>query len=115
MLTLYLFPVLTAVIFYLLKQNGYTHVYALFLAMILAYLPSYIESIRLGQYDGYPWPAFQKLRFWRWYLKYFDAKIVVEEKLDNKQLYIFCCFPHGPLSVNHLLTMTDGCGMLSEH
>jgi hypothetical protein len=34
--------------------------------------------------------------------------------LDNEQLYIFCCFPHGPCSINHLLTMSDCCGMLSK-
>lgn len=44
-----------------------------------------------------------------------DSSVSVEEKLDPNQLYIFCSFPHGACSINHILTMSDCHGMLTEH
>lgn len=47
-------------------------------------------------------------------MAYFPGSISIEEELDAKKQYIFCAFPHGCCTVNHGLTMTDACGMLSH-
>lgn len=64
--------------------------------------------------SGMKWKSFQHMKIWTEFARYFDSKIVVESKLDPQQLYIFCNFPHGATSANHMLTMTDCCGMLSS-
>jgi 2-acylglycerol O-acyltransferase 2 len=52
---------------------------------------------------------------WNFIQWYFPASITLENELDHKKQYIFCCFPHGPISANHLLTMTNGCEMQTKH
>ncbi len=113
--SVYLSPVVAAVSYYYLTSNGFTFWVAVVTSSLLSYLPTYVDTIKIGKLGGAPWPAFQKLKFWNRLIKFFDGKIELEEPLNHEQLYIFCCFPHGPLSVNHLLTMTDGCDMLSKH
>lgn len=114
MYLLYISPVLSYGAYSYLSSKGYSCCASVCFSVILGYIPTYIETLRIGKYGGEPWPWFQRLGFWKKACGYFDAKIEVEEKLNNEQQYIFCCFPHGPLSVNHMLTMTDGCGMLSK-
>lgn len=66
--------------------------------------------------DGRDWPFFKNLKFWKYIANYFKAKIVLENgiPLNPKQQYIFASFPHGACSTQHILTMTDACGMLSD-
>jgi 2-acylglycerol O-acyltransferase 2 len=64
--------------------------------------------------DGRKWPYFQQLLIWKWFVAYFDGGISVETPLDSQQQYIFCSFPHGTCTASHLLTMTNGCGMLDK-
>jgi hypothetical protein len=63
--------------------------------------------------DGKKWPAFQNLRIWVSLASYFNAGITTQTELNDDQQYIFCAFPHGACTVQHILTMTNGCGMLS--
>lgn len=84
------------------------------IASVVAYLPTYPITLYLCKRDGFVWPWFQRLSIWHGLREYFSATIQLEEELDHKQGYIFCCFPHGACSVNHILTMTDCCGMLSK-
>jgi 1-acyl-sn-glycerol-3-phosphate acyltransferase len=51
---------------------------------------------------------------WKWLVAYFDGGISLETPLDSQQQYIFCSFPHGTCTASHLLTMTNGCGMLDK-
>lgn len=115
MYLLKLWPVFSYAVFYYVSKFEVSFTFAFLVSILIGYLPSYFETLNIAKFDGEPWPYFQKLQFWTNFIKYFDGKIELEEKLNNEQLYIFCSFPHGPLSVNHLLTMTDCCGMLSKH
>jgi Diacylglycerol acyltransferase len=63
---------------------------------------------------GAVWPWLQHLSLWKRVGRYLNGSIETEVPLDPNQLYIFCCFPHGAATVNHLLIMTDACGMLSK-
>lgn len=90
----------------------YTVLQSLLLSVIAAYLPSYLNNDHLK--DGRVLPSFQNHQVWDIFRDYFDGKVTVEEPLNDKQLYIFCSFPHGAYSLNHGLTMTNCCGMLSE-
>ena len=64
--------------------------------------------------EGYASVWFQKLSIWKYLISYFPGSIAVEELLDAQKQYLFCAFPHGCCTVNHGLTMTDACGMLSQ-
>lgn len=81
----------------------------------VAYLPTYLQTSLWSVRGGKIWPSLQKSRFWSWFQRYFDASITLEEPLNHDQQYIFGCFPHGPITVNHMMTMTDCCGMFSKH
>lgn len=87
-----------------------------FLILSTSVLISYVAYICDPSYkrSGRLWPAFQKLNFWKRISQYFDGDIVTETPLNHEQQYIFCNFPHGACTLNHLLTMTDCCGMLSN-
>jgi 1-acyl-sn-glycerol-3-phosphate acyltransferase len=65
--------------------------------------------------DGRKWPAFQRSTLLHTFIHaLFPARSVTTEvPLTHTQNYIFASFPHGAYTVNHLLTMTDACGMLS--
>jgi len=85
-------------------------------AIIALYLFTCLDCIIMSKYDGCTCKWFQHLPFWKAIVrKYFDGKIVLEEPLVHKQLYIFCSFPHGAATAGHLLTMTNSCEMLSTH
>eukprot|EP01041_Mallomonas_annulata_P005847 gene5847-11812_t len=86
--------------------------HSIILSLIAAYIPSYLDSDYTT--DGRVWPAFQRFKFWDHFANYFKGQVITETPLDSKQLYIFCNFPHGACSLNHGLTMTDCCGMLSK-
>jgi hypothetical protein len=64
------------------------------------------------KHDGERWPAFQKLSFWRRLVG--EVHVHVETPLNHAQNYIFTAFPHGAISLNHLLTMTNCAGFLSD-
>lgn len=116
MRTLQLFPILWAALFVVYHHYlAYSIIVSIFLSFWIAYMPTYIESSHVAARDGAPWPWFQKLKLWNFIQTYFKASISLEEDLDHKKQYIFCCFPHGPISANHLLTMTNGCEMLTKH
>lgn len=86
------------------------------ISVILAYLPTYAVTNHLSKHGGFQQTWFQKLAYWkRFNRKLLRGELVCEEKLDSKKQYIFGNFPHGTCSVNHVLTMTDCCGMISEH
>jgi 1-acyl-sn-glycerol-3-phosphate acyltransferase len=81
--------------------------------ILVGYLPFYF--VKHEKRSGYIWPFFQRLPIWKFISYYHSSDVVLEEKLDNEVQYIFCMFPHGACSINHFLTMTDNCGMLSKH
>lgn len=66
---------------------------------------TYMKDGRLSKYV-------QRLKIWKRLCKYFNATINLEEKLDHDQQYIFAQFPHGAMSIGHLLTFTNGAGFL---
>jgi hypothetical protein len=86
-----------------------------FLATAIAYIPTYFQTSRWASRDGYISRRFQCLSMWKLLAAYFPSTMSLESPLDHAQQYLFCAFPHGPISVNHLLTMTDSVGFLSEH
>lgn len=90
--------------------------YSLILAAFIAYLPTYTITNHLSKHGGMKLEWVQKLpQACRFFKRLLGASINLEEKLDNNKQYIFCNFPHGTCSVNHVLTMTDCCEFLSKH
>ena len=82
----------------------------------IAYLPTYLQTSRWASRDGCAWKGIQHWSGWRRVVKWFPgAAVNLETPLNHDQQYIFCNFPHGPISVNHVLTMTDSVGFLSKH
>ena len=79
---------------------------------LLGYAFTYLD--RAFKKDGYKWSWFQRLPIWEPVLAYFPAKIHVAKPLDHDKNYIFAAFPHGACTAQHLITMTNGCRMLSE-
>lgn len=90
------------------SSSGYNSLYILFGGYLLTYIVTPYKT------EGYASPWFQKLPIWKYMMRYFPGSITVEEPLDAQTQYIFCAFPHGCCTVNHGLTMTDACGMLSR-
>ena len=84
-------------------------------AASLSCVPLYVHNSYYARRDGKPSSSIQKWEFWTSFMKYFTASINVEEPLDDSQLYIFCAFPHGACTANHMMTMTNSCQMLSKH
>ena len=86
--------------------------------MLLAYGLTYLSStFRKG---GYRSSWFQRLSVWQWLSDgdkgvAFQGRITLSAgiKLEPRRQYIFAAFPHGAMTVQHLLTMTDAQGMLS--
>jgi hypothetical protein len=110
-----LFPFLWAGLFSTYYGNlSYSANGSFWLSLLISYLPTYIESFQASKQDGLCLPQVQRWKLWKWFQRYFQASVNVEERLNHKKQYIFCCFPHGPVSANHMLTMTDSCGMLTE-
>lgn len=86
------------------------------LSALLAYLPTYPVTSHLSQHGGLKVRWVQTFPLGCWFFKrLLGASINLEEKLDHNKQYIFCNFPHGTCSVNHVLTMTDCCEMLTKH
>jgi hypothetical protein len=86
------------------------------LAALLAYLPTYTISGHLSRHGGMRSEWLQKLPIaCRYFKRLLGASVNLEEKLDNNKQYIFCSFPHGTCSVNHVLTFTDCCEFISKH
>ena len=98
-------------------------------SFIIGYIPTYFNRSHLK--GGMIWKRFRMSKAWNYFSDYFDASIHTEVPLDSNQTYIFCSFPHGAckctstlpsllcmyifvVSLNHILTMTDCCGMLSK-
>lgn len=88
---------------------------AALISTVLSSIPLAVYSIYHSRRDACLSKSVQRWWIWRVFQKYFDATISLEEPLDDNQLYIFCCFPHGACTANHLMTMTDSCEMLSKH
>ncbi len=88
---------------------------ALAVSILISYLPTYFISDYLSKHGGYRSIWFQKFFLFNWLGKYLQGTIGFEEKLDSSKQYIFGNFPHGTCSANHVLTMTDCCGMISKH
>lgn len=80
-----------------------------------AYLLTYLDTLPASRKSGFPWPALQNAKFWEKIAGYFPCSIHLAEPLDSTQKYIFAAFPHGACSLNHIITMTNACGMLSQH
>lgn len=80
--------------------------------LLLAYALTYATSPSAR--DGNPSLWLQRLSIWRWLTAKFSGRIETEEPLDHSKLHIFAAFPHGACTAGHLLTGTDGCGMLSR-
>jgi len=78
------------------------------------YLFTYAVSSHKRDGDKSSW--FQKLSLWRSWLKskFRDISIRAESPLDQNKQYIFTAFPHGAVSANHMLSMTDAAGFLSN-
>ena len=102
----------TAMISHLLStftpSSSHKSVHVLIGGYLLTYLVAPYKT------EGYASCWFQKLPIWKYLMRYFSGSITVEEPLDPQKQYIFCAFPHGCCTVNHGLTMTDACGMLSQ-
>lgn len=85
--------------------------------ILLAYGLTYLgTSYKKG---GYRSPWFQRLSVWRWLCSEkgaFKGSITLSNgaQLEPKKQYLFAAFPHGAMTVQHLLTMTDSHGMLSS-
>lgn len=86
---------------------------------LLAYGLTYLSSsFKKG---GYRSSWFQRLSVWRWLCggdkgAAFQGSITMSAgtELEPRRQYIFAAFPHGAMTVQHLLTMTDAQGMLSS-
>lgn len=81
----------------------------------IAYFPTYFQTSSWCFKDGYRIKSVQNHWIWRYFRRYFSSTIELEEPLDPKQLYIFCVFPHGAVSANHVVTMTNCNEMLTKH
>lgn len=79
---------------------------------LLGYFFTYISSDYKRAGCVSPW--FQRLRIWKALARYFPGRIHLQSPLDPLQQYIFASFPHGTCTVHHILTMTDGCNMLTD-
>ena len=97
---------------------SYRHDMTLFTlsTFVCGYILTYFTSTHTR--DGDLWPAFQKMSFWRYFLSDVvnlkEYSVNCDTPLDSEQQCIFACFPHGANSVQHMLTMTDVCGMISK-
>lgn len=98
---------------YLIKTSGVFK--ALAVSFLVSYLPTYFLSDYLSKHGGYRSIWFQKLWIFKRLGRYLQGTIEFEEKLDHDKQYIFGNFPHGTCSVNHVLTMTDCCDMITKH
>lgn len=86
----------------------------IFSVLVFSYALTYLCSPHTK--DGEIWPAFQRSKIWKSVFDYLlgDYSIETEGDLNNNKNYIFTSFPHGTMSANHMLTMTDCCGMMSN-
>jgi 1-acyl-sn-glycerol-3-phosphate acyltransferase len=87
-------------------------------SFVAGYIPAIAINIHLSRSDGWLIKSVQRWQIWRRIVNFSfhpDSSITLETPLDDDQLYIYCCFPHGTASCNHLMTVTDACGMLSQH
>ena len=117
-LLIYLLFVYCPVEFIVGKQSepNVDFLFRLLFSLLSIYIITTVDCFRMARSDGLKWKYFQNLKFWKYFVhKYFDGRVELEVPLDHKQLYIFCSFPHGTVTAGHLLTMTDACGMLSNH
>lgn len=89
---------------------------SLIVSFIIAYFPTFFITWSYSKGDGLLWPYFQKLAFWKYFVDTFlkGSSVNIEDPLDHKKNYIFCSFPHGSASANHILTMTDSREFLSK-
>lgn len=110
-----LFPHLLAAAlttYYLQSSLGYKHLHAAVIGVVVGYVPFYFS--RVEKKDGCVWEWFQRLSIWKVISVYHSSEVNAEVALQQGQQHIFCMFPHGACSINHFLTMTDNCGMLSR-
>lgn len=91
---------------------GYSMLSSLLLGGFIAYLPTMADG---AQYSGRrAWPAFQRLAAWRWLTRWMPMRIAHAPRLDDGKQYIFCAFPHGIITANHFMTMTNACGFFER-
>jgi hypothetical protein len=84
-------------------------------AFLFSFLYALTYLDRSFKKDARLWKPFQHLSIWNYFRDYFNGSVVLETPLDHSKQYMFCAFPHGTSTASHILTMTDCCGMLSEH
>ena len=91
-----------------------THVGQLASLLAWAYFLTYVFSPHKG--DGDKWDWFCKRGFWKMWVLWLlpGAKVTTQTPLDHSQNYIFASFPHGAISVNHIMSMTNALGFLSD-
>jgi len=110
-----LFPIISGCMYQYFVSNRFSTFGAIYWGLIVGYLPTYIQTMLWSRKDGNVWKGVQRLKLWKYFRGYFKGGLSFEEPLNHDQLYIFCNFPHGSMSLNHFYTMTDCCGMLSQH
>ncbi len=91
---------------------------------IAAYLPSYLDGahLKVSEAEGSRfWPAFAHWAGWKRIFLYFPASMVVENSYDftpsaggKGGQFVFAVHPHGMLSIDHFLFMSDCVGFLSQ-
>lgn len=86
--------------------------YIIIKSIIIGYFFTYFDASH--KKSGNISKTFQHLSIWKSFSNYFSASINLETELDHNKQYIFCSFPHGQCSLNHFLTMTNCCEMLSK-
>mmetsp|Transcript_5762 Transcript_5762/g.11773 ORF Transcript_5762/g.11773 Transcript_5762/m.11773 type:complete len:296 (-) Transcript_5762:652-1539(-) len=101
------------------KPEVYTNQWALLLLPVVIYvLYSFLDGTE-NTSKGNIWPAFQKSTLHKWIIGrngYFKGEVVYDNKaaLQNTRQCIFGAFPHGVVSLHHMLLMTDADGFVSE-
>ena len=82
--------------------------------ILWAYLFTYAVSTHKTEGDKSEY--IQKLPMWKRWVQtnIHDFSVTSETDLDDKTQYIFTSFPHGAISANHILSMTDAGGFLSK-
>eukprot|EP00455_Lapot_gusevi_P053169 TRINITY_DN823_c0_g1_i4.p1 TRINITY_DN823_c0_g1~~TRINITY_DN823_c0_g1_i4.p1 ORF type:complete len:337 (-),score=96.58 TRINITY_DN823_c0_g1_i4:58-1008(-) len=75
------------------------------------YLPTYVDGSEYHCKSRY-WNGLARWSLWKLLFKYFPAKLVLDQpgSIDPKKQYIFASHPHGPMSVHHVMMITNAVG-----
>ena len=91
----------------------------LLLSLTLAYLPSYLDGSEYDPDSGRYSPTFQRLPLWTPLLSAcFPARLLLDAPTPlytAQPQYILAVHPHGILTCNHFIFMTDALHFLSSH